>query len=184
MSMRRTTDLVVVPVRASAPALFEAYPPEIVERSFALWSTIAGRCGARVVRLLAREQGDEVALPTASTVNRWALNDAWAAKADADLEHSHGKTLHELRVGWLAALRLSQQVLLDGMAGELDELPYGGAGRLKAAEITLRVFERAGWEALLPKPNTESDRREWESLTLEERESFMRGELRQRKGKT
>lgn len=70
-----------------------------MERAFELWSTIAGRSGARVVRLLSSEFGEETALPTPSTVNRWALDGAWAARADADLERSHHRTHFQLQVG-------------------------------------------------------------------------------------
>lgn len=70
------------------------------------------------------------------------------------------------------------------MAGEFDDLPMGGAGRLKAAEITLRTIERAGLLAILPQPEAQEVSIDWSSLTLEEQEAFMRGELQARKGKS
>jgi hypothetical protein len=150
--LARSAERALVPVPQYGPARFERYPPEIMGRAFELWSTIAGRSGARVVRLLRRESEEGTALPTPSTVNRWALDGAWVAKADADLERSHGRTVYELQVGWLAGLRLAQQTLLDGMAGAFDDLPMSGAARIKSAEIVLRTIERAGLLAVLPQP--------------------------------
>jgi len=166
----------IVPVPQLEPARFESYPPEIMGRAFEVWSTIAGRSGARVVRLLSREYGEETALPTPSTVNRWALDLAWAARADADLERSHGRTLYELQVGWLAGLRLAQQTLLDGMAGEFDDLPMSGVARIKSAEIVLRTIERAGLLAMLPQ-RPEPEHVDTSQLTLAEREALASARL-------
>ncbi len=182
MSTRRDAELALVPTRAAAPARFEPYPPEIAERAFALWSTIAGRSGARVLRLLSGEYGEGIALPTASTINRWAIDGAWTAKADAALERSHGRTLYELQVGWLAGSRLAQQTLLNAMVGEFDDLPMSGAARIKAAEIVLRTIERGGLLAVLPQPEAQQSSIDWNSLSLEEREAFMRQKLQARKG--
>ena len=184
MTMHLEAAFALVPVAPSKPALFESYPPEIMERAFEVWSTIAGRHGARTLRLLTAEYGQETALPTASTVNRWALDGTWAARADADLVRSNGRTVFELQTGWLAGLRLAQQVLLDGMSGAFDNLPMSGAARLKAAEITLRVIERAGLLAVLPKAEPQEKTIDWESMTLEEQEAFMRDKYQARKGQT
>ena len=181
MTTRRDADLVLVPTRAVSPTRFESYPPEIMERAFELWSTIAGRSGARTVRLLRDEYGEGIALPTPSTVNRWALDGAWGSRADADLQQSHGRAVYELQVGWLAGLRLAQGVLLDAMTGGLDDLPMSGAGRLKAAEITLRVLERCGMLALLPQAPAKEPTIDWDSLSLEEKEAYMRERLQARK---
>jgi hypothetical protein len=181
MTIRHTADFALVPVPKIAPARFESYDPAIQQRAFELWCSIAGRSGARVVRLLGSEFGEDVALPTASTINRWAAAEGWTAKADADLKRSHGRTLYELQVGWLAGLQLAQKTLLDGMAGEFDDLPMGGAGRLKSAEITLRVIERAGLLALLPQFEEPESSTEFESMSQEEQESWLRSRLRQRK---
>jgi hypothetical protein len=70
------------------------------------------------------------------------------------------------------------------MAGEFDNLPMSGAARIKSAEITLRVLERCGMLALLPQPPVQEKTIDWDALTLEEREAFMREKLRERKGKT
>jgi hypothetical protein len=67
MNTRHDPECALVPVSHHVPARFESYPPEIMERAFELWSTIAGRSGARVLRLLSSEFGDEAALPTAET---------------------------------------------------------------------------------------------------------------------
>src|SRR5215211_6330792 len=101
MSTRHDSELAILALPQPSLARFESYPAEIMERAFELWSTIAGRSGARVLRLLNHEYGEGTALPTPSTINRWALDDAWAAKADADLERSQGRTLFDLQVGWL-----------------------------------------------------------------------------------
>jgi hypothetical protein len=120
-------------------------------------------------------------LPTPSTVNRWALDEAWAARADADLERSHGRTLYELQVGWLAALRLAQQTLLDAMAGALDEAPHAGIARLKAAEITLRTIERAGLLAMLPQ-RPEPEPEDESHLSRAEREARAAERMAARRG--
>jgi hypothetical protein len=162
----------------SAPARFEAWDEAIRGRAYELWSTIGNRDAGRTYLLLKAEWGEEAALPAAATIRGWAREEAWAARADADLEHSHGRTVYELQVGWLAALQLAQQTLLDGMSGAFDNLPFGGAGRLKAAETTLRVIERAGLLAVLPqRPEPEIDA----SASREEREAHARATLIQRR---
>jgi hypothetical protein len=150
------------------------------ERCYELWSTLGGRDSARTTRLLAAET-ENAPVPAAASIRRWSAAEAWTARADADLERSHGRTLYELQVGWLAGLRLAQKVLLDGMTGDFDDLPMGGASRLKAAEIALRVIERAGLLALLPQAEAKERTNNWESMTLEEQEAFLRGELQRRK---
>jgi hypothetical protein len=161
----------LVPAPAGQPARFEPWPQDVQERTFQLWSTLGARNGGRTALLLARELGEDVPLPTPSTIRRWAVDLAWAARADADLERSHGRTLYELQVGWLAALRLAQQTLLDGMAGALDEAPHAGIARLKAAEITLRTIERAGLLVILPQ-QPEPERRDESQLSRAEREAL------------
>jgi hypothetical protein len=173
----------LVPVPQHAPERFEPWPDETRERCYELWSTLGGRDSARTERLLTTELGG-VPVPTASSIRRWVLDEAWAARADADLKRSHGRTLYELQVGWLAGLRLAQKTLLDGMAGEFDDLPMSGAARIKSAEITLRVLERCGMLALLPQAPAQEKTINWDSLSLEEREAFMRQTLQARKGQT
>jgi hypothetical protein len=84
----------------------------------------------------------------------------------------------------LAGLRLAQKTLLDEMMGEFDDLTVSEAGRLNAAEITLRVSERAGLLAVLPQAPAQERTIDWDALTLEEKEAFMRDQLRTRKGTT
>jgi hypothetical protein len=161
----------LVPVPQHAPARFEPWPQDVQERTFYLWSTLGARNGSRTALLLARELGEDASIPTPSTIRRWAHDSAWAAKADADLERSHGRSVYELQVGWLAALRLAQQTLLDGMAGALDEAPHAGIARLKAAEIALRTIERAGLLAMLPQ-RLEPEREDESHLSRAEREAL------------
>lgn len=173
--------LTVVPLPSNAPARFEPWDETIRTRARELWSSVAFRNGSRTVRLLRQELGDEIDLPTPSTVNRWAVDDAWAAQADADLERSHGRTLYELQEGWLAALRMAQQTLLDAMAGVFDDLPFGGAARIKAAEATLRTIERSGLLAVVPKPPQGEDDVDYASLSTEEKAARAREILHARK---
>jgi hypothetical protein len=164
-------ELILIPAPSGQPARFERWDDAVVERSYQLWSSIGARNAGRTVLLLARELGEDAPLPTPSTIRRWAVDFAWAAKADADLERSHGRTIYELQVGWLAALRLAQQTLLDGMVGVLDEAPHAGIARIKAAEITLRTIERAGLLAMLPQ-RPEPEREDESHLSRAEREAL------------
>lgn len=179
---RKPVPATLVPMSARQPARFESWDDAIQERAFALWSSIGARNAGRTVLLLTRDLGEDAPAPASSTVRRWAHDQAWAAKADADLERSHGRTLYALQVGWLAALQLAQQTLLDGMAGALDDAPGYGLARIKSAEITLKVIERAGLLAVLPtppEPETSTD-----SMTREEREAkAMRAATRGHRGR-
>ena len=85
-----------------------------------------------------------MAVPAASTIRAWAAADGWAAQRDADRAQTHGRTLRELQAGFLSAVVLAENTLLDAMVGLLDGAPYGGSGRIKAAEAVLRLAERAG----------------------------------------
>jgi hypothetical protein len=82
----------------------------------------------------------------------------------------------------VVGLRLVQKTLLDERMGEFDDLTVSKAGRLNAAEITLRVSERAGLLAVLPQAPAQARTIDWDALTLEEKEAFMRDQLRARKG--
>jgi hypothetical protein len=142
------------------PARFESWPDDIKIRAFELWSTIAARSAPRTEHLLAQEVGENTAVPAASTIRAWAAAEAWASRADADLAETFGKTLQQLQVTSLAAIALAQSTLIDAMIGALDTAPYGGSGRIKAAEAMLRLAERSGMqlvatEAALPPPSEE-----------------------------
>ena len=185
MTTRHTVELALVrSLQDDRPARFEAWPEDLKLRCKELWGSVGNRNASRVEWLLAREVPEDVAIPAAATIRTWAREECWAAWADADLAESHGKTLRELRTGWLAALQLSQETLIDAMIGRLDDLPYGGAGRIKSAEVTLRLIAQSGLLALVPEPETKGTGRNWEEMTLEEQESFLRGEIQGRKGKT
>jgi hypothetical protein len=142
------------------PARFAAWDETIRQRAFELWSTIAARSAPRTEYLLAQELGMDAAVPAASTIRAWAAAEEWAARADADLAETFGKTLRQLQVTALAAMALAQSTLVDAMVGLLDDAPYGGSGRIKAAEAMLRLAERSGiqlvaTEAALPPPSEE-----------------------------
>lgn len=139
------------------PARFTSWPPEIYDRAKALWSTYAGRNAAATERLLQAEVEEGSPVPAAVTIRRWATDDRWHMAADHDLETTRGQTVRQLQVGWLTALELAQGTVIAGMHGLLDDLPYGGAARLKSAELTFRTLERAGMLAKLPDPLPVSD---------------------------
>src|SRR5688500_8265786 len=94
------------------PSRFAAHPEEVRERSYHLWSSVAGHNASLVASLLQREAEDGTPTPAGSTVRRWAAEEAWDARADADLVQTSGRTLAALRAGWLGALSLAQQVLI------------------------------------------------------------------------
>src|SRR3712207_4508205 len=94
---------------------FQPWPDDVKQRCKELWSSIGNRNAGRVEYLYSREVPENVAIPAAVTIRQWAREECWGASADADLAESHGRTLRELRTGWLAALRLSQETLLDAM---------------------------------------------------------------------
>jgi hypothetical protein len=142
------------------PQRFAAWPDDIKTRAFELWSTIAARSAPRTEYLLAQELGKDAAVPAASTLRAWAAGEEWSARADADLAETFGKTLRQLQVTSLAAIALAQSTLVDAMVGLLDDAPYGGSGRVKAAEAMLRLAERSqiqlvATEAALPPPSEE-----------------------------
>jgi hypothetical protein len=166
---RLAGELVVLPA-VEPPARFESWDDAVQSRAFEIWSTIGNRDAGRTHVLLRQECGEDTPLPAASTIRAWARKEAWSARADADLHHSHAKALYELQCGWLAGLRLAQKVLLDGMAGALDDAPGGGLARVKSAEVTLRVIERAGLLAILPQP-PEPERADTSGMTRAEAEA-------------
>jgi hypothetical protein len=142
------------------PARFEAWPDDIKTRAFEFWSTVAVCSAPRTESLLAQESGEGVAVPAASTIRRWATEDGWAAQRDQTLDQTQRRTFRQLQATSLMAIALAQQTLLDAMTGLLDDAPYGGSGRIKAAEAMLRLAERSGiqlvvTEAALPPPSEE-----------------------------
>ncbi|MCA9878175.1 MAG: hypothetical protein KC442_10345 [Thermomicrobiales bacterium] len=133
------------------PALFTPWPDTVKQRAQDLWSTVAGRNASATQQLLQAE-APEASVPHAGTIRRWADDEQWHIAADHALESTRGRTVRELQAGWLEGLKLAQATLLAGMSGLFDDLPYGGSGRIKSAEITLRTLERAGMLASLPDP--------------------------------
>ena len=163
---------------AARPARFASFPSDIMERSFQLWST-TGRSGARVERLLAGEQGPEVAVPSAATINRWAMEHGWAGRADGEVLTTRGRSLAQLRAGLLAAVLLGKDTLLEGMTGGLDALaPSEAATRLKAAELALRTAERSGLLALVAgAPDAPDETVDTRDLSLGERARIQRARI-------
>jgi hypothetical protein len=139
------SSLAVLPASGlPAQSRFQAHAADVVDRAFALWSTVAGRNAALTASLLAREADEGEATPAGSTVRRGAVEASWAARADADLLQTSARTVAELRAGWLGALSLAQQTLVAGLVGELDDLPHAGAAQLKSAELVLKTLQHAG----------------------------------------
>ena len=164
---------------SSKPARFEAWPDDVKERCRELWSSIGNRNAGRVEWFYGREVPEGIAIPAAITIRQWAREEHWGAWADADLAESHGRTLRELRTGWLAALRLSQETLIDSMTGRLDALPHGGAGRIKSAEVTLRIIAQSGLLAVAPEPDLTNEA--LEAMTPEEQQRHLRDEIQRDK---
>jgi hypothetical protein len=130
--------------RPAHPERFAPFPGDLKVRAFELWSTVAVGSAPRTEFLLAQEAGAGVAIPAASTIRRWASDDGWAEHRDRTLAQTQGRTLRQLQATALAAVAQAQQVMLDAMLGLLDQTPYAGAPRVRAAEAVLRLAERSG----------------------------------------
>jgi hypothetical protein len=102
------------------------------------------------IQIRTRETPEGVAISFPITIRQWAREGCCGDWADAGLAESHDKTLRELQTGWLSALRLSRATLIDAMTGRLDDLPNARAGRLKAAEVTLRMIAQPEVLAIVP----------------------------------
>jgi hypothetical protein len=87
-----------------------------------------------------------VAVPAASTIRMWVKEDEWAAQRDEtlDLDQTAGNALRQLQARTVLAIALAQDTMMDAMTGLLDDKPYGGSSRIKAAESLLRRAERSG----------------------------------------
>ena len=157
------------------PLRFEPWPDHIKTRAFEFWSSIGVGSAPRVEHLLAQEAGEGVAVPAASTIRAWAAADGWAARRDADRVQTHGRTLRELQSGFLSAVVLAENTMLDAMVGLLDGAPYGGSGPSRRRKPILRLAERSGLrfvvtEMELQPPTAEDDK----GLSLEQRARRMR----------
>ena len=153
---------------ADAPARFEAWSADVKTRAFELWSTIAIGSAPRTEYLLAQEYGEGIAVPAASTIRMWANTEGWAAQRDDTLDQTAGRSLRHLQATSLLAIALAQETMIDAMTGLLDTAPYGGSGRIKAAEAMLRQAERCGVQLVRtdvdPLPEAET-----QNLSLAER---------------
>jgi hypothetical protein len=162
-----------------APSRFVAHPDDVRERSFHLWSTVAGRNAALTASLLQREAEDGTPIPAGSTVRRWAAEEDWDARAEADLIQTSGRSLAALRAGWLGALSLAQQVLIAGLVGDLDDLPHAGAARLKSAELVLKTLQHAS-ASIVPSQAEATPQEDDSDLSLEQRARRQRSRMRER----
>ena len=158
------------------PARFEAWPEDVKDRCRELWSSLGNRNASRVEWLYAREVPEDVAIPAAATIRRWAHDDDWEGWANGEVQRTRGKTLHQLQITWLRALQLSQEVQIDAMLGRFADNPADGAVRIKAAEAVQRVVAQAGLLAPLPAaPEPESV--DESTLSLGEREALASARL-------
>jgi hypothetical protein len=162
----------LVPLPSDRPARFESWPEDVQARCRELWSTVGNRNASRVKWLYSREVPENVAIPSASTIRRWAHDEAWASWANGELERTRGKTFYQLQTTWLHSLQLSQEVQIDAMLGRFDDNPAAGAVRIKAAESVQRVIAQAGLLAPLPvKPPVELADAERQGMSREEQEA-------------
>jgi hypothetical protein len=87
--------------------------------------------------------------------------------------------LHELQLQVLAIMRGHADASLRAQAGEFDHNPAAGIVRLKPGELWGRAIER-GIVTLIPSL-PQATERDWEEMSTEEKEAFMRGEYKRRK---
>ena len=163
----------VVPLPSLVPA-----PPEIVERAYELWSTVAGRNAAATRRLLDSEAEAGDAVPTDRAIRKWATEHGWHERADLQLRETAGRTVFELGVKWRALLLGAADVLLAAQTGGYAGREMEGALAVKASEIALRQIERGILPLeveLPPKPVDTSQ------MTRAEKEAYAQSQLIQRK---
>ena len=172
MTAPRNSSLAVMPPRPSdRPARFESWPADVKERCRELWATLGNRNASRVEWLYGREVPEDVAVPAAPTIRRWAHDEDWDAWAKGELERTRGKTLRQLQTTWLRALQLSQEVQIDAMLGRFADNPGDGAIRVKAAESVQRIVAQAGLLAPFPDQRLDPEPVDRDSLPREEREA-------------
>lgn len=158
------------------------YDDAVRERCYALWSTLAAMNARATARWYASEVEPGDPAPTAETIRQWAIAGDWMARRADDYRRNHGQRLFDLQLRYFAIMEAHVEVMAQAQAGAWDDNPAAGIVRLKPGELAGRIIER-GIVPLMPAvPQVES--RDWERLSLEERESLMRGELQQRKGKS
>jgi hypothetical protein len=175
----------VVPLRAVAPAKRPTYSDEVMERCYVIWCSDAGMRASRTARLYAEEMalGDGVVedMPTERTIRRWADDQGWEARLGHELAQNQTVRLYRSQMRWAVMLAQAQRVIMDGMSGELDDLGVAAAARIKSAELTLRTLEKVGALTVAVKQEHENTDEETETMSLEERETYMRDKLQARK---
>jgi hypothetical protein len=160
------------------PARFEPWPADVKTRAFELWSTVALSSAPRTACLLAQEADEGVAVPADLTIRMWAKEDEWAAQRDEtlNLDQTAGNALRQLQAWTVLAIALAQDTMIDAMTGLLDDKPYGGSGRIKAAEGLLRLAERSGISLVCVTVDARPEGVK-EQLTLAERSRRMREQI-------
>jgi hypothetical protein len=163
----------VVPLPSLVPA-----PPEILERAYALWSTVGGRNATATRRLLEAEAEDGDAVPTDRAIRKWATEHGWHERADLHLRETAGRTVFELGVKWRALLLGAADVLLAAQTGGFAGREIEGALAVKASEIALRQIERGVLPLVVEPPAQAIDT---SSMTRAELEAHNKRQLIQRR---
>jgi hypothetical protein len=145
-----------------------------------LWASVAGRRGAAVERLLARELALGTPIPTAQSINNWARAEGWAARADHHWRVNHPDILYELQLIAASNFYLSQLNKQDIQTGAYAGREMEAALLLKAGELSDRLMER-GVVPLLPAPREQRMDDDEEGLTRAEREARIGARMAARK---
>jgi hypothetical protein len=159
------------------------YDPDVKARCYEIWAGPGGGNAAATARYYEREaleQDPEAGTPTRQAIVKWAKEEDWAGRFLEELRRNHGLTRFELEVKALAALRGHFDVMLEAQAGAFDHNPAAGIVRLKPGDWIGRLVERGifSLEPELP----QAAGREWQEMSLEEQESYMRDRMQARKG--
>jgi hypothetical protein len=123
------------------PSLVPA-SPDLIERAYVLWSTVAGRNASATRRLLIEEAEDGDMLPTEQAIRRWAKHHAWDVRADMQIRDTKDVTAYQLGVKWRAIMLGGADVLIKAQTGGYAGREMEGALAVKATEIGIRVIER------------------------------------------
>ena len=143
---------------------------ESKDQAFTLWATVCGQDSAATERMMQEIAAEGEVVPTRQTVARWAREEGWAERAADGWRNVGGRTVFELRVAMLSNVVLAQRVKRNAMTGAYDENVPAGALRLKAAELSDRLLERAVIALGVPEAPVEA--MDESQLTRQEREAL------------